>query len=94
MRQGGFVVADEGKIVAELQIPILGMMSEKPLSEVAPELERVYNEARNLGCKLKSPFLTLMFMGYPLIPTLKITEKGLVDVDKMSYVDVVLEEQY
>jgi adenine deaminase len=88
--QGGFVVAENGKILAELHLPILGMMSEKPLEQLAPELDTVIASTKTLGCNLKSPFLTLMFMGYPLIPTLKITEKGLVDVNKMSYVDVVI----
>jgi adenine deaminase len=89
--QGGFVVVENGKILAELHLPILGMMSEKPLDQVASELEVVMKSVRKLGCNLKSPFLTLMFMGYPLIPTLKITEKGLVDVDKMRYVDVLVD---
>ncbi len=90
--QGGFVVVDRGRILAELRLPILGLISEKPLERVSSELEIVMEAAKKLGCQLKSPFLTLMFMGYPLIPTLKITEKGLVDVDQMKYIDVVVKE--
>jgi adenine deaminase len=89
--QGGFIVASEGKSLAEFKLPILGLMSEKPLKETTEELRLVISAARKLGCKLKSPFLTLMFMGYPLIPTLKITEKGLVDVDQMEFVTVIRE---
>jgi adenine deaminase len=90
--QGGFVVVDRGRILAELRLPILGLISEKPLEQVSSELEIVMEAAKKLGCQLKSPFLTLMFMGYPLIPTLKITEKGLVDVEQMKYIDVVVKE--
>jgi adenine deaminase len=87
--QGGFVVAADGKVLAELHLPILGLMSEEPLEAVSARFAGVTTAAKDLGCPFRSPFLTLMFMGYPLIPTLKITQSGLVDVDKMRYIDVV-----
>lgn len=93
MLQGGFVVTAGGKVAAELHLPILGLMSEDPLDKVAGRLKKVTEAVWGLGCSFKSPFLTLMFMAYPLIPTLKITQSGLVDVDLMKYVKVVTGEK-
>jgi adenine deaminase len=89
---GGFVVANKGRIIAEMRLPILGLLSEKPLDDVVQEMTALVDATRTLGCKMKSPFLSLMFMAYPLIPTLKITELGLVDYDKMQLTDVIVEE--
>jgi adenine deaminase len=88
--QGGLVVAADRRTRAELRLPILGLLSEDPIDQVSARFAEVTEAARNLGCPFKSPFLTLMFMGYPLIPTLKITQSGLVDVDLMKYVDVLI----
>ena len=91
--QGGFVVAANRTVIADFRLPILGLMSEDPLDKVTATLHRATEAYRSLGCRFKSPFLSLMFMTYPLIPTLKITHAGLVDVDLMKYVDVVVDEK-
>ncbi|WP_309493547.1 TIGR04076 family protein [Candidatus Hecatella orcuttiae] len=85
---GGFVVVDGGKILSEMQLPILGILSEKPIEEVAVEMEKTVEATRTLGCTIRAPFLTLAFMAYPLIPTYKITEFGLTDTEELKPVDL------
>ncbi len=76
---GGIVLANKGKILTELGLPILGIASEKPFRDVTKEYKKCLYVLRNeLGCILNSPFLTLMAMADPHIPELKITEYGLV----------------
>ena len=91
--QGGFVVITGGKVMARFHLPILGLLSEDPLDSVASSLEKATMAFRSLGCEFRSPFLTLMFMTYPLIPTLKITQLGMVDFDRMKYADVIVRER-
>ena len=91
--QGGFVVSANRTVIADFHLPILGLISEDPLDKVTDALQRATDAFRRLGCRFKSPFLSLMFMAYPLIPTLKITQAGLVDVELMKYVDVVVDEK-
>ena len=90
--QGGFVVSANRTVIADFRLPILGLISEDPLDRVSASLHRATEAYQSLGCRFKSPFLSLMFMTYPLIPTLKITQAGLVDVDLMKYADVVIDE--
>ena len=85
--QGGFVVADEGKVIAELALPIAGLMSELPFEEVATKLEVLRDAAHELGCVLPEPFLQVAFLALPVIPHLKMTDRGLFDVDVFDFVD-------
>ena len=85
--QGGIVVVD-GDVKAELQLNIAGLMSEESAEVVARKLDRIHEEIRRLGCKLKSPILALSFMALPVIPKLKVTDLGLVDVEEFKVVDV------
>jgi len=78
--QGGLVIADNGKVQAALPLPIAGLMSDEPLLEVADKLERLETLARDLGSGLHSPFATLSFLALPVIPELRLTDLGLVDV--------------
>ena len=78
--EGGFVIASEGKILAELALPIAGLMSLQPFEEVRVQLSTLREIAKKLGVILKEPFLQLAFLALPVIPDLKITDKGLVDV--------------
>ncbi|HEV7346073.1 MAG TPA: adenine deaminase [Devosia sp.] len=82
--KGGFVVADGGKVTAELALPIAGLMSPKPFEEVTREL-RALREA--LDCVLPEPFLQVAFLALPVIPHLKMTDRGLFDVDAFDFVD-------
>ncbi len=85
--QGGIVVVD-GDIKAELKLDIAGLMSEERAEVVAEKLDRIHEEIRRLGCKLKSPILALSFTALPVIPKLKVTDLGLVDVEEFKVVDV------
>ena len=85
--QGGIAVSD-GEIKAELPLSVAGIMSDERAEIVLEKLERVEDEIRGLGCKLRSPVITLSFLALPVIPKLKLTDFGLVDVEKFRVVDV------
>ena len=84
---GGGIVAVESKGVrAELPLPVAGLLSDAPLAEVV-DASRACNEAAaNLGCTVATPFLTLSFLALSVIPKLKITDLGLIDVDRFEIV--------
>lgn len=78
---GGWVVVNRGQILAQLALPVAGLMSTQSAAEITPDLEALHHAARELGCKLSSPFMALSFLALPVIPSLKLTDMGLVDVD-------------
>ncbi len=84
--EGGFVVAENGRITAEIALPIAGLMSLKTFDEVYIELINLRKEARKLGITLEEPFLQLAFLALPVIPHLKITDMGLVDVNRFEII--------
>lgn len=89
---GGFIVVDNGKILAKLELPLFGLLSDKPLDEIVKEYELIYNAAKDIGCSLPEPFHTLAFLGLPvIIGKIKITPKGLVDVWKEKYIDLIID---
>lgn len=83
---GGFAVADGGHVTAELALPVAGLMSEEPFETVRRDLEGLRAAAKALGVVLAEPFLQVAFLTLPVIPHLKITDKGLVDVDRFALV--------
>jgi adenine deaminase len=83
---GGMVVAAEGEIHAELPLPVAGILSDAPFAEVVEAGRACGRAARELGCPLQSPFQTLAFLALSVIPSLKITDRGLVDVDRFELV--------
>ena len=84
---GGIVVMDQGKILGEVQLQIAGIMSEKPLVEVNDELENAKEQAFSLGVSRGvDPFMTLSFMALPVIPTLRLTTRGVLDVINQKYI--------
>jgi adenine deaminase len=89
--QGGFVVAADEKVVAEVPLRLAGLMSVQPVEKVCRQLERAKLAVRRLGCQLTSPFTQLSFLALPVIPELKITDRGLVDVKKFSIVSLLTE---
>ena len=89
--QGGFVVVESKKVKAELPLPIAGLMSNLPLEDVVKRLDSCYNAAKSLGINLEHPFTTLSFLALPVIPELKITDYGLVDVNEMRIVNLWIE---
>ncbi|MBI4304559.1 MAG: adenine deaminase [Chloroflexi bacterium] len=78
--QGGLVAVAEGKVLASLALPIAGLLSDQPLETVANKLGKLEEVAAGLGTKLPSPFSTLSFVALPVIPELRLTDLGLVDV--------------
>jgi adenine deaminase len=88
--KGGLAAVRDGKILAALPLPIGGLMSEKPLADVAKGWEEMLNAARELGCPLPEPFMVLSFLALPVIPDLKITDQGLVDVNRFEPVELFL----
>ncbi|MFW6125885.1 MAG: adenine deaminase [Chloroflexota bacterium] len=84
--QGGLVVATGGKVEA-LALPVAGLLSAEPLTSVVNGLENLKQKASGLGCKLAHPFATLSFLALPVIPELRLTDLGLVDVLAFQLVD-------
>ncbi|MFO7966936.1 MAG: adenine deaminase [Archaeoglobaceae archaeon] len=85
--QGGFVVVD-GDVKAELPLPVAGLISDLPYEEVVERLKKVNQSVKELGVEIEHPFTSLSFLTLPVIPELKITDFGLVDVNKMELVDL------
>ncbi|MCD6495614.1 adenine deaminase, partial [Candidatus Bipolaricaulota bacterium] len=81
---GGQVAVRNGKILARLPLPIAGLMSDLALPEVADMGAQLRQGASSLGCSLPAPFMTLSFLALPVIPALKLTDRGLVDVNRFE----------
>jgi adenine deaminase len=84
--EGGFVVADGGRVAAELPLEMAGLMSLAPFEEVHARLVELRAAAKALGVTLAEPFLQLAFVALPVIPHLKITDHGMVDVDRFEVI--------
>ena len=85
---GGIVVARAGEILAEVPLPIAGLISDQPLSQVNAQLERAKETARALGVKPGvDPFMTLSFMSLAVIPSLRVTTRGVFDVASQTYLE-------
>ncbi|KAA1055870.1 adenine deaminase [Azospirillum argentinense] len=85
--QGGFVAVRNGQVVGELALPLAGLMSLEPFETVERHLRSLRASVKGMGCPLAEPFLQLAFLPLPVIPHLKITDRGLVDVDKFALVE-------
>lgn len=83
---GGFVVAEGGRILSELALPVAGLMSALPFEDVRDALIPLRAAAKGLGVVLSEPFLQVAFLPLPVIPSLKITDMGLVDVDRFELI--------
>jgi adenine deaminase len=81
--QGGQVAVQGGKVLAELGLPIAGLVSDRPLEEVIQRLHGLNAAARALGCPLAAPFMTLSFLSLSPIPELKLTDQGLIDAARL-----------
>lgn len=84
--EGGFVVVQGGRVLAELALPVAGLMSLDPFETVRDGLVALRAAARSLGVDLEEPFLQLAFLALPVIPHLKITDHGMVDVDRFEVI--------
>jgi adenine deaminase len=87
---GGMVVAAGGDVRAELPLPIAGILSDAPFAEVVERGRACAAAVRELGCELDAPFQTLAFLALSVIPSLKVTDRGLVDVDRFELVPLAV----
>jgi len=83
---GGLVAAVGERTLGSVPLPIAGLMSDRPLEEVRQQMERLVEIAHDLGSSLHDPFMTLGFLALEVIPELKLTDQGLVDVEKFDFV--------
>jgi adenine deaminase len=88
---GGIVIAEGGRVVEELPLPIAGLMSDRPLAEVHQRLQSMERRLRDMGVTMAAPFMTLSFLALSVIPELKITDRGLVDVNRFELVPLGVE---
>ena len=84
--QGGLAAVANGQVLASLSLPIAGLLSDEPLEVVIAQLGKLEQKARELGARLPSPFATLSFLALPVIPELKLTDRGLVDVTEFRLI--------
>lgn len=84
--KGGFVVVEDGKVTGEIPLPVAGLMSLEPYESVRDTLHDLRKAAYALGTQLEEPFLQVAFLPLPVIPHLKISDKGMVDVDKFCLI--------
>jgi adenine deaminase len=83
---GGIVVVDGAQTLAELPLPVAGILSDRPLADVVAGSHAVVSAAAELGSTIDAPFQLLAFLALSVIPSLKITDRGLVDVDRFEVV--------
>lgn len=88
--RGGQVVVADNEVKTSLPLPIAGLMSDLPLEEVGRRIDEMNAAAHKLGCTLPDPFMTLSFLALPVIPELKVTDKGLVDVKQFQIVPLLV----
>ena len=88
---GGLVVVHNGQVRAQLPLPVGGIMSAATLEAVVAQTKEVKHAALSLGSSLEHPFMTLSFLALPVIPALKLTDQGLVDVDRFTRVPLFVE---
>jgi adenine deaminase len=84
--QGGLVAVADGKVLASLATPVAGLLATDSPADVAAGLEKLEQAARDLGCTLPSPFAVLSFLALPVIPELRLTDLGLVDVNEAKLI--------
>jgi adenine deaminase len=86
--QGGMAAAVGDTVLAQLPLPIAGLMSDQPIEWVRDQMDHMLRAAHQLGSPLHDPFMAMSFLALPVIPSLKLTDHGLVDVDKFQLVSV------
>jgi adenine deaminase len=92
---GGLSVALDSEVIASLPLPIAGLISDMPIESVILSLEALNGACLKLGSNvIKDPFMLLSFLALHVIPSLKLTDKGLVDVDKFQFTDLWVNHRY
>lgn len=86
--QGGKVVVNNEKVLAELPLPIAGLISDKDYEFVTNSCDNLNKAAKELGCELNDPFMAMAFLSLPVIPDLKITDKGVFDTNRFEFINI------
>ena len=86
--QGGKVVVNNGEVISKLPLPIAGLMSDREFDYVLEKCAELNQASHSIGCTLEDPFMTMAFMSLPVIPELKITDKGLFDTSTFNFTDM------
>ena len=89
--KGGLSIVSKG-VVKNLELPIAGLMSNKPVREVAYNLRELHEKLQDMGAKIDSPFMIMSFLALLVIPNIKISDMGLFDVQKFGFVDLIENE--
>jgi adenine deaminase len=90
--QGGLVAVKDGEVAGAVSLPIAGLMSDELVERVASQVTGLLAAAHALGSSLRDPFITLSFLALPVIPALRLTDRGLVDVERFRLVPLFGEE--
>lgn len=86
--QGGKIIVQNGKTLAHLKLPVAGLISDKTALEVQKDIEALDKAAKQIGCKIDEPFMSMAFLSLSVIPEIKITDKGLIDVNSFEVTDL------
>ncbi|HEY4551620.1 MAG TPA: adenine deaminase [Bacillaceae bacterium] len=81
---GGMIVVDNGKVLGQVRMPIAGLMSDQPLEAVVDEVQQLEEAWKQIGCPLNAPFMTFSLIALPVIPEIRITNRGIVDVTEFK----------
>jgi adenine deaminase len=83
---GGLAAANGGTVQARLPLPIAGLLSPEPVKSVAKQVQALEDIAKSWGCTLPAPFAALSFLALPVIPQVRVTDMGVVDVERFEVV--------
>jgi adenine deaminase len=89
--RGGIAVVADGELRAAIALPLAGLMADEAPELVADQLDAVTSAVRELGCAVPAPFMAMSFLALPVIPHLKLTDRGLVDVDAFAFTNVFVD---
>jgi adenine deaminase len=90
---GGIVAVDGGHVVGDLPLPVAGLLSDEPVATVVERLDALHESLASMGVKISAPFMTLSFLALSVIPKLKITDHGLIDVDRFEVVPLEVDDE-
>ena len=85
---GGFTAVSDGRVLATVEFPVGGLMSDKPFPMIVRDMRTLFDAVKAVGCAVHDPFMQLAFLPLPVIPFLKLTDRGLVDVDRFDFIEV------
>jgi adenine deaminase len=88
---GGIVAVNDEEVVGDLPLPVAGLLSDEPVDKVVERLDALHDSLADMGVKISAPFTTLSFLTLSVIPALKITDHGLIDVDRFEIVPLEIE---